>query len=342
MTANGEVVVFKEGKIEVTQTQKETLQKAVFSQQPTEAEMELYFYDCARRGVHPLDKLIIFTKRSGKYTPITSIDYMRQRAESTGVYAGSDDAVFEYMGNNKEPFAAQVTVWKIVQGMRVSFSHTARMAEYRPGAEAFMWKKMPHNMLAKCAEAGALRKGFPTMLDKLYTFEEMDQAGPIDGVTTALPGQEVIEGKALPEPLSPSETTTGDSSETKDSTPTDTSSPSQKKTPEKSPAEPDTSEEAPDTTSKDKEASTTQTEPTTEPGPDGEAIEQAPWLSEDLSVEEARNVMYAWMVAEHGYEDVDAVRTAIVEAGKWDGNPPIPTVEVVTEIADYLQTASAA
>ena len=41
----------------------------------TDAELRLYLYDCARRGVHPLDRLIYFSKRGGRYTPITSIDY---------------------------------------------------------------------------------------------------------------------------------------------------------------------------------------------------------------------------------------------------------------------------
>jgi phage recombination protein Bet len=147
----------------------------------TEAELKLYLYDCARQGVHPLDRLLHFTKRGGRYTPVTSIDLMRIRAAETGEYAGSDDALFDAdrlpQKLNEPPSGARVTVWRLVQGTRCAFTATARWAEYYPGdASGTMWRKMPHTMLAKCAEALALRKGFPRQLAGLYATEELDQA----------------------------------------------------------------------------------------------------------------------------------------------------------------------
>ena len=68
------------------------LVKTTIAKDATPAELDLFLYDCARQGVHPLDKLIHFTKRSGKYTPITSIDFMRIRAADSGECVGIDDA----------------------------------------------------------------------------------------------------------------------------------------------------------------------------------------------------------------------------------------------------------
>lgn len=53
----------------------------------TPEELRLFFYDNARRGVHPLDRMIHFTKRGGRYTPITSIDFMRSRAAERSLAA---------------------------------------------------------------------------------------------------------------------------------------------------------------------------------------------------------------------------------------------------------------
>lgn len=159
----------------ITEDQRELVKKTV-AQDATDAELQLYFYDCKRRGVHPLDKLLHFTKRSGKYTPVTSIDLFRMRADQTGLHLGTDEPM--YSGSKGTPdFSATVKVYKLVAGQKVSFSATARWSEYYPGdQQGFMWKKMPHLMLGKCAEALALRKAFPAQLHGLYVQEEMDQA----------------------------------------------------------------------------------------------------------------------------------------------------------------------
>ncbi len=160
----------------VTEEQKELVKRTV-APDATEQELQLYFYDCSRRGVHPLDKLLHFTKRKGKYTPITSIDLFRMRADATGVHIGTDEPIYHGQPGTHD-FAAMVRVHKLVAGQKATFTGTARWSEYYPGDGdiGFMWRKMKHLMLGKCAEALALRKAFPAQLHGLYVQEEMDQA----------------------------------------------------------------------------------------------------------------------------------------------------------------------
>jgi phage recombination protein Bet len=158
----------------VTSEQLDLVRKTV-AKDATPAELQLYLYDCARHGVHPLDKLLHFTKRSGKYTPITSIDLMRIRAADTGDCLGISDPIFTGTPK-KDDFASTVTVRRLVQNQVAEFTATARWTEYKPESNDFMWQRMPHTMLGKCAEALALRKGFPKQLAGLYAKEEMEQA----------------------------------------------------------------------------------------------------------------------------------------------------------------------
>src|SRR5262245_23217496 len=144
----------------------------------TDDQLAMFIHDCNRRGVHPLDKLIVFTNAGGKYTPITTIDFMRSRAAESGEMAGSDDAVFTTEG--AKPNSASVTVYRLTNGARYAYAATARLKEYYRNTPT--WNHMPHTMLAKCAEALALRKAFPHQLGGLYTREEMQQAGAEDEI----------------------------------------------------------------------------------------------------------------------------------------------------------------
>ncbi len=162
----------------ITDEQKAVI-KNTLAKGATDEELALYIYDCVRRGVHPLDKMIHFTKRGGRYVPITSIDFLRQQADRTGCYAGYESH-FEGVPATAD-FTCNVVVKKVVNGTVGTFTGTARWQEYYPGdgPEGGMWRKMKHNMLEKCAEALALRRAFPG-LNGLYTREEMDQSVKVD------------------------------------------------------------------------------------------------------------------------------------------------------------------
>ena len=122
----------------------------------------------------------------------TGIDGYRAIAERSGSLAGIDDATYD-SEESEHPKKASVTVYRIINGIRCPFTATARWLEYaqiyekdeyidnrKTGKKITvlgpMWKKMPYLMLAKCAEALALRKAFPNDLTGLYTNEEMAQA----------------------------------------------------------------------------------------------------------------------------------------------------------------------
>lgn len=157
----------------------------------TDAEVNFSVAVSNELRLSPLLRQIHFVKRAGKIVPQTGIDGFRLTAERTGRYAGSDDAVFEYGADKKIPSKATVTVYKIVDGQRCAFTASARWEEYSVPNE--MWRKMPNNQLAKCAEALALRKAFPAELSALRTDEEMDQA---DGPSKA----EQVQARVAPKP----------------------------------------------------------------------------------------------------------------------------------------------
>ena len=157
----------------------------------TDDELQIFLHQCRKTGLDPLAKQIYFQKRKNwktgeeQMTIITGIDGYRLVADRTGKYAGNDDPEFD--DYEKIPKWAKVTVYKMVDGQRCPFTATARWSQYFPGEKlGFMWNKMPHLMLGKCAEALALRKAFPAELSGVYTAEEMHQADRQSGSAPAI------------------------------------------------------------------------------------------------------------------------------------------------------------
>lgn len=144
----------------------------------THDELAMFLHVAKKAGLDPFSRQIYFIKRGGKATVQTSIDGYRLAAARSGAYAGSEDAVLTAnLSTPKFPRKATVTVYRMVANQRCPFTATARWDEYCPQKNDFMWKKMPTTMIAKCAEALALRKAFPAELSGIYTNAEMDQAG---------------------------------------------------------------------------------------------------------------------------------------------------------------------
>jgi len=146
----------------------------------TDDELKLFISQCQRTGLDPFSKQIYFIKRGGKGTIQVSIDGLRLIAERTCQYAGSevwwcaDDGVWRDVWlEGKPPAAAKAVVKKVIAGQIIATTAVARFASY---AGDNLWKKMPEVMIAKCAEALALRKAFPQETSGLYAAEEMDHA----------------------------------------------------------------------------------------------------------------------------------------------------------------------
>lgn len=166
-------------KTKLTRPQVELI-KTTIAKGATDDELKMFLYVCERTRLDPFTKQIHLVprwdSRQGKEirTPIVGIDGLRSIAERSGEYAGNDDPIFD---NEDTPTKATVTVYKIVQGIRSPFTASARWTQYYPGdKQGFMWNKMKHLMLGKCAEALALRKAFPAVMSGLYVAEEIQQA----------------------------------------------------------------------------------------------------------------------------------------------------------------------
>lgn len=198
-TESAEVIPYKPTSPPVTSEDLDLIKRTV-ANGATDSELKLFMFDCRRRGVHPLDKLIHFTKRGGKYTPVTSIDYMRAQAARSGEMAGSDDATFDDDGGESGLVSATVTVYRLTRSQRFAYTATARWEEYCPGpGQDHMWRKMPRTMLAKCAEALALRKAFPQQLAGLHVDEELHQAARVgDPVTPPATVVDAATGEDVP------------------------------------------------------------------------------------------------------------------------------------------------
>lgn len=183
----------------------------------TDDELALFIQTAQRLSLDPFARQIFAVKRWSKVANRkvmsiqVAIDGFRLIAERSGDYEGQigpqwcssdDDTTWrDVWVSNKPPFAARVGVWR--KGFREPLYSVARFDAYKQttkgGALNSMWSKMGDLMIAKCAEALALRRAFPADLSGVYTPDEMGQADNVIEIdATPKPDPKVIDMEIAP------------------------------------------------------------------------------------------------------------------------------------------------
>lgn len=172
------------------------------------AEFDLFIHTCKQVRLDPLRKQIyafVMHKTDAakrQLTIVTSIGGYRSIAERTGNYRPGktrtvlDESLKDPACNPLGISHAVATVYKYIHGEWHEIEEEAHWNEFAPIKEIWEdrqptgkfqldpkkdnWRRMPRVMIEKCAEAKALRRGWPDDFDGLMAEDEMDRAHSID------------------------------------------------------------------------------------------------------------------------------------------------------------------
>lgn len=168
----------------------------------TQADLAIFLTQSKRTGLDPFSRQIYMIGRKQKtangyetkQTIQVGIDGLRAIAHRVAqqcheVFSMSDtlwadkNGVWHDVWLALEPPAAAKVSVKRGGGV---FSAVAIFKEYAPvynGKLSGMWSSKPALMIAKCAEALALRKAFPSDMSGIYTDDEMEKAEDVSAPT---------------------------------------------------------------------------------------------------------------------------------------------------------------
>ncbi len=186
-----------------------------------ELEFDLFMEVARRVGLDPFRRqlhAIVHNKKDSekrKLTIITGIDGFRAVAARNRDYRPDDEEpviVYDDAEKNQDTnprgiVKATVKAYKLApDGQWFPVVGTAYWSEFSPLKEEWaysedagkrqptgrftldassLWRKMPHVLLPKCAEAQALRRGWPEDLSGIYASEEMEASTMLDVTPSA-------------------------------------------------------------------------------------------------------------------------------------------------------------
>ena len=183
-----------EGAVLASITEKELIEVLQSSLYPGAAlpSIKMVLGYCKAAGLDPMRKPVhivpMWDSKAKQMRDVTmpGIGLYRTDAARTGEHVGTDEPVFgpmvEYDLNGAKvtvPEWCKVTVYRLKQGMKCAYTATEYWIENYAtagkdtSAPNAMWKKRYRGQLSKCAEAQALRKGFPEVGNQ-PTADEME------------------------------------------------------------------------------------------------------------------------------------------------------------------------